>query len=160
MDCTIDWWILRLQIGLDGAAFHLKPQMHPLNYTAGAWALNLNVSSFGANIDWDYIAKIDPAIKNKQLESGNYWMLWMIALRQHMCFPSAKCLHCQGCVPGDPSAQHVMGWSHFWHHLNACRSGMGSLPSAGSGNEKVDSCKLKFTCALRSKSLHATWNSL
>lgn len=29
--------------------------------------LNLNVSSFGEKIDWDYIAEIDPVVKNKQL---------------------------------------------------------------------------------------------
>lgn len=114
------------------AALHQKLQIHLWNYTARAWALNLNISVPRENwteILLQKIIQLSRISKFNQGITGCYkWLQW----GQHIFFSLAKCQHSQGCISGNTSHQHVMGWSYIWLPLNGFRSRMGSLPGAGS----------------------------
>lgn len=125
-----------------------------------AWALNLNASTFRQNWTKIILQKLIQLSKITNFNQGITECYEWQQGGQHVFFFLAKCRHSQGCVYGDTPPQHVTTWSHIWLHLNEFRSGMASLPRAGSGREKVDGCTWKHITALRSKNLHVTWYSL
>lgn len=133
-DCLTD---IKAVSRTDEGRFASKASIHPLNYTAGAWAFNLNVSAFRANWTVIILQKLIRLSKisntNRRITGCCEWQQW----GQHMLFSIAKCQHSQGCVSDDTSPQHTVGWSCTWLHLIQLRSEMDSLPRARTGREKV-----------------------